>query len=61
MGMTDWTPNASAPLWYEGAQGEPHGPFFEAKSLSCHYDRAGVVLIHSQYSLYQARVGMLRR
>ena len=37
MGMTAWTPNATAPLWYEGGQGEPHGPFFEALSICLLY------------------------
>ena len=54
--MTAWTPNATAPLWYEGGQGEPHGPFFEALSME-HVKQVGPSCVATTLSMVANATG----
>ena len=55
--MTAWTPNATAPLWYEGGQGEnSHGPFFEALSME-HVKQVGPSCVATTLSMVANATG----
>ena len=56
MGLTAWTPNASAPLWFEGGQREPLGPFFEALSME-HVKQVGPSCVATTLSMVANATG----